>query len=369
MERWFSSGSCLKFEARGGHELLDEGLEVSLSLVGDVSLSADGGGDVGSLGVDSLKVHFLESRDLCSLDLVEVASHTGVQNAGLLFDGHGHVLLLLEELSELLTSVEELLGCGIKIGTELSEGGDLTILGKLELQGTGELLHGLNLGGGSDTGHGKTDIDSGTDTLMEQLSLQEDLTVRDGDDIGWDISGHITGLSLNDGKGSKGSSTMVLVHLGCTLEETRVKIEDITGVSLTTRRSSEKKGHLSVSDSLLGEIVVDDEGVLAVVAEEFTNGASGVGSQELERGGIGGSGSNHNGVLHAVSLVEQTGDVGDGGALLADSDVNAVEGLGVVTSLEDGLLVEDGVDGDGGLAGLSVTNDQLTLSSANRHLK
>jgi hypothetical protein len=41
----------------------------------------------------------------------------------------------------------------------------------------------------------------------------------------------------------------------------------------------------------------------------------------------------------------------------------------VVTSLEDGLLVEDGVDGDGGLAGLSVTNDQLTLSSANRHLK
>ena len=40
----------------------------------------------------------------------------------------------------------------------------------------------------------------------------------------------------------------------------------------------------------------------------------------------------------------------------------------MVTSLEDGLLVDDGVDGDGGLASLSVTDDQLTLSSANGHL-
>ena len=40
----------------------------------------------------------------------------------------------------------------------------------------------------------------------------------------------------------------------------------------------------------------------------------------------------------------------------------------MVTSLEDSLLVDDGVNGNGGLAGLSVTNDQLTLASANRHL-
>ena len=39
----------------------------------------------------------------------------------------------------------------------------------------------------------------------------------------------------------------------------------------------------------------------------------------------------------------------------------------MVASLEDGLLVEDGVDGDGGLACLSITDDQLTLASANGH--
>ena len=144
--------SCLDLEASSGHELLDEALKVGLGLGGNPAFRTDGDWDVGSLGVDSLKVHLLEPLDLASLDLVQVATHAGEEDAGLLFDGHGHVLLLLEELSELLTSVEELLGGGIQIGTELSEGGDLTVLGELELQGTSELLHGLDLGGGTDTG-------------------------------------------------------------------------------------------------------------------------------------------------------------------------------------------------------------------------
>ena len=108
--------------------------------------------------------------------------------------------------------------------------------------------------------------------------------------------------------------------------------------------------------------------MLSRVSEVLTNGASGVRSQELERSGVGGGGSDDDGVLHAVSLLEQTGDVGDGGSLLTDGDVDAVEGLGVVTSLEDGLLVDDGVDSDGSLTSLSITNDKLTLASANRHL-
>ena len=323
---------------------------------------------MGHLGVDGLEVHLLELADLASLDLVEVSTDTSEQDAGLLLDGHGHVLLLLQKLSELLTSVEELLGGGIQIGTELGEGGDLTILGELELEGTGELLHGLDLGGGSDTGHGKTDVDGRSDTLMEELGLEEDLAVGDGDDIGGDIGGHITSLGLNDGEGSQGAGTVALVHLGCALEETRMEIEDITWVSLTTGGSSEEQGHLTVGNGLLGQIVIDNESVLGVVTEEFADSASRVGGQELEWGGIRCGGSNNNGVLHAVSLLEETHDVGDGGSLLSDGDVDAVEGLGVVTSLEDLLLVDDGINGDGGLASLSVTNDQLTLSSANRHL-
>jgi hypothetical protein len=53
-----------------------------------------------------------------------------------------------------------------------------------------------------------------------------------------------------------------------------VEIEDVTGVSLTTWRTSEKKGHLTVGYCLLGEIVVDDKAVHAVVSKVFTNGAA-----------------------------------------------------------------------------------------------
>lgn len=173
-----------------------------------------------------------------------------------------------------LTTAQSLLGGGIKIGTELSESGDLTVLGQEKLQGTSNLLHGLELGRGADTRDGKTDVDGRSDTLVEQLGLQEDLTVGDGNDVGGNVGRHITTLGLNDGKGSHGTTTELVVHLGSTLEETRVEVENVTGVSLTSRGASEKQRHLSVGDGLLGEIVVDDERVLSGVSEVFSQAST-----------------------------------------------------------------------------------------------
>ena len=59
-------------------------------------------------------------------------------------------------------------------------------------------------------------------------------------------------------------------------------------------------------------------------------------------------------------IAEDVHDVGDGGSLLADSEAHAEESLGVV---EGGLQVDDGIDGNGSLSSLSVTNDQLSLAS------
>ena len=115
------------------------------------------------------------------------------------------------------------------------------------------------LGGGTDTRHGETDVDGGANTTEEELSLQEDLTVGDGNDVGRNVGRHITTLGLNDGQGGEGTTTELIVHLRSTLEETRVEVEDITGVSLTTGGTTEKQRHLTVSNSLLRQIVVDDE--------------------------------------------------------------------------------------------------------------
>jgi len=65
-----------------------------------------------------------------------------------------------------------------------------------------------------------------------------------------DVSRDITTLGFDDGKSSEGSTTKLVAHLGSTLEETRVEVENVTGVSLTTGRTTQKEGHLTVSDSL-----------------------------------------------------------------------------------------------------------------------
>ena len=54
--------------------------------------------------------------------------------------------------------------------------------------------------------------------------------------------------------------------------------------------------------------------------------------------------------------------MGNGGSLLANTDVDTHESI--LDAL--GLLVNDGIDGDSGLAGLTITDDQLTLSTSNR---
>ena len=72
-------------------------------------------------------------------------------------------------------------------------------------------------------------------------------------------------------------------------------------------------------------------------------------------------------VLHGVSVGEPLHDLGDGGPLLSDGDVDAEELLLVVSGVVETLLVDDGVDGDGGLAGLTIADDQLALSAANGH--
>ena len=108
-------------------------------------------------------------------------------------------------------------------------------------------------------------------------------------------------------------------------------------------------------------------------------------------------------VLHGVSLCEPLDDLSDGWPLLTDGDVNAVKLLLLLTGIvkpekvrsfkrgigkslkfqnkEKGqrilsngkessyepLLVDDGVNSDGGLSSLTITNDQLTLATTDGH--
>ena len=146
-----------------------------------------------------------------------------------------------------------------------------------------------------------------------------------------------------------------------------MQVENVTWVSLTTRRTTQKKRHLTVGNSLLRQVIVDDKGVLAIVTEPLTNRAARERSQILQRSSIRGGGTNNDRVLEGIVLLQRLDKLGNSRTLLTNSDVNAVQFLLVIVAVIPAALVQDGVKSDSRLTGLTVTNDQLTLTTANGH--
>merc|ERR1711972_424979 len=212
--------------------------------------------------------------DIAWLDFIQMTSDTAEDASNLFSNIHWAVLSLFQQFSQSDTSVQQLLGSGIHIGTELGESGNFSILGQIKFHGTGNLFHGFQLSGGTDSGDGQTDVDSWSNTFVEQFSFQENLTVSDGDDVGWDIGGDITGLGFNNWEGGQRTSAHFIGHLSSSFQQSRVQVEDITWVGFSSWWSSEKEGHLSVGDGLFGQIVVHDEGVSSVISEPFSHRAT-----------------------------------------------------------------------------------------------
>ena len=207
--------------------------------------------------------------------------------------------------------------------------------------------------------------------MEEELGLQVDLTIGNGNDVGRNVGRDVAVLGLDDRQCRHGAVTVLLGHLDGTLEQTRVQVEDVARIGLASGRTMQRQRHLTVGHSLLGQVVVDDEhvaagvglagglAVLAVVHEELADSGTGHRRDVLHRGGIGSGGRNDDGVVERTVLSEGLADVGNRGGLLADGDIDADHALAA--------LVEDSVDGDGGLTGLTVADDELTLTAANRH--
>ena len=107
---------------------------------------------------------------------------------------------------------------------------------------------------------------------------------------------------------------------------------------------------------MLGKIVVHDQHVLARLHKIFAHGAARVGRDVLQRRGVARGGVHHDGVGKRVVLAQGVHQLRHRAGLLADCHINADDVLA--------LLVEDGIQGHGGFAGLPVANDQLALAAA-----
>jgi hypothetical protein len=113
---------------------------------------------------------------------------------------------------------------------------------------------------------------------------------------------------------------------------------------------------LAIGYRLLAQVIVDDQGVLAVEHEVFCHRRTGVRSDVLQRSRSTGTGNDDGGVIHRAVFAKRFDDQGDRRVLLADGHVEALNARS--------LLVDDRIKGHSGLAGLAVTDDQFALAAA-----
>ena len=150
-------------------------------------------------------------------------------------------LSLLQELHQPGATIQLTTGGLVQVGGEHGESFHVPVLGQGDLQRAGHRLHGLDLGSATNSGHRDTDVDSRTLVGVEQIRLQEDLTVGDGDDVRRDEGGHVVGLGLDDRKTGHRTAAQLVGQLRATLQQTGVEVEDVTGVSLATRRTTQQQ--------------------------------------------------------------------------------------------------------------------------------
>ena len=164
-------------------------------------------------------------------------------------------------------------------------------------------------------------------------------------------------VSMTGQRGQRTRAPLV-VQLRGALQQTGVEVEDVAGVRLAARRAAEQQRHLAVRLGLLRQVVVHDQRVLAVLHPVLTHRATGVGREVLEHRFVGSRRAHDDRVLERTVDAQRLDGLRDRGALLPDRDVDALHALT--------LLVQDRVDRDGGLAGLAVADDELTLTPTDR---
>src|SRR5574337_529834 len=309
--------------------------------------------------LDGFVQHSLKLQDCVNRKLVQMAGRPCIDNEDLSFDLEGDILSLFQHLDHSRAPIELGLGRLVQFAPKLGERGHLPILRQVQPEFTGHLPHRLDLGRAADPGDRQTDVDGRPDTGEEQIGFQVNLAIGNRDHVGRDVGRDVAKLGLDDWERSQRPPAQIVIQLGPPLQKARVQVEDIARIGLTAGRPTQQERELAIGLGMLGQVVVDAQGVTTGVSEILAYRAAGIGGDILERRQFGGSSRNNRSVGHSPGLFQRLDHLGDGGPLLTDRHIDTED---VFT-----LLVDNGVDGDCRLAGLPVADDQLALSPSDRN--
>src|SRR5690554_6862289 len=350
-------------------ELLDAFLDLGINWF-QGSFLVHGCHQIGFFALEPGQQGLFKCTNLLDFHIFQVATFCCIQGNSHLCDGHRCILLLLHQLGDALAVLQLFARGFIQVRCKLGKRSQLTVLGQRRTNTARQTLDQVGLSRTTHTGYRNTCVNRRANARVEHGAFQEDLTISDRNHVGWNERGNVTRLGFDDWQRSQGTGlafyftlgellNILFGYAGCTLQQAAVQIENVTRVGFTAGRTTQQQGNLAVSHSLLGQVVINNQGILTTVTEEFTHGATRVWRQILQCRRLGRTGNHNNGIGQSTSFFKLAHNVGNGGLLLADSHVHAFDATV--------FLVDDGVNCQRRLTNLAVTNDQLTLTTTNRN--
>src|SRR2546422_397517 len=264
--------------------------------VRDLPLLADLGEDPGRLSLEPAEEVRLEVPHRVHREVVEKPLRSREDDRHLLLDGQRPVLALLQDLDHARAARELKLGRPVEVAPDLREGGELAKLCEVEPQLPGHLAHRPDLRRTADPRDRQTDVHRGAGAAVEEVRLEVDLPVGDGDDVRRNVRGHVAELGLDDRQRRQRAAAERVVELRRALEQPRVQVEHVPRVRLAPGRPPEQERELPVCRGVLGEVVVDAERVALGIAEVLPHRDAGIRRDVLERRRLGRRGHDDRGV-------------------------------------------------------------------------
>ena len=288
-------------------------------------------------------------------DAIHITVGRRIDNQNLIFQRHRFIVLLLQNLGQSLAARQLRLRALVQIGSELRKRGEFAKTRQVEFEATRDLLHRFELRRRTDARHAQTGVNRGTLTRIEQVGFEEDLTVGNRNHIGRNISGNVVRLRFDNRQRGQRTAAQIAVHFGATLEQARMQVEHVARIGFSAWRTAQQQTHRAIRDGVLRQIIVNDQGVFAVVAEIFAHRGSGIRRDVLQRGGIVGARHNHNRVLHRAAFFQLRHQSRNRALLLANRDIDA-ENAGRA-------LIDNRVNRNTGFSGLAVADNQFALAA------
>merc|ERR1712000_661207 len=112
--------------------------------------------------------------------------------------------------------------------------------------------------------------------------------------------------------------------MGCTLQQTAVEVENVTRVCFTTRRTLQKQRDLTVSNSLLRQVIIYDQCIFTAVTEVLTHGTTRIRCQVLQSSRFRSRSRNNDGVSQRAVFFQFAYYVSNSRSLLANCYVNTL---------------------------------------------